>query len=252
MNIVCACATDRGNYRTTNQDAIFVNSIAQKKKIFAVGAVFDGIGGLEKGEIASTTLLFEMEKWFTQVSGWIDLSTIGREILFSHFRDLAECLNDKIRRIRLNQNIESGSTMSAIMIVDRYYLVIHAGDSRLYKFNQVLECLTDDDVVAKYVDGFQKNYLTNFMGKSEELHFSEYMGMVEEGDSFIFCSDGFYHQLKAEDLTLLGNCSDAQELEKRIQQLITVMVSRGERDNISAGVINFQPDSSTSKFKWGF
>lgn len=251
MKMICACATDRGNYREVNQDAVLIRRLRQGEKEFVLGAVFDGIGGLEYGEIASGTLRTEMNRWYEDVCAWIDLTTMDPEVIFSHFRDQAELLNEKIRQIRLMQGIETGSTMSATLIIDGLYLVIHVGDSRIYKWKQgFLECITDDDVIAKYVEGVQRNYLSNYMGKSDELIFAEYSGKIQEGETLLFCSDGFYHQLVERDLQAIGKVNDEKELETLIKKLIQTMISRGEHDNISAGIIKGNNSIKKRKRIW--
>ena len=230
MKMICACATDRGNYREVNQDAVLIRRLRQGEKEFVLGAVFDGIGGLEYGEIASGTLRTEMNRWYEDVCAWIDLTTMDPEVIFSHFRDQAELLNEKIRQIRL---------------------VIHVGDSRIYKWKQgFLECITDDDVIAKYVEGVQRNYLSNYMGKSDELIFAEYSGKIQEGETLLFCSDGFYHQLVERDLQAIGKVNDEKELETLIKKLIQTMISRGEHDNISAGIIKGNNSIKKRKRIW--
>lgn len=251
MKMICACATDRGNYREVNQDAVLVRSIHQKNKALILGAVFDGVGGLEHGEIASGALCSEMNRWFEDLSAWINLKEMDKDIIFSHFRDHAELLNEKIRQIRLMQGIETGSTMSAILIIDGSYLVIHVGDSRIYKWrDDTLECITDDDVVAKYVEGVQRNYLSNYMGKAEELIYTEYSGEIQEGDTFLFCSDGFYHQLVESDLHEIEKIKDEKALTNFIKKMIPTMIARGERDNISAGIIKEDKSLKKKKRLW--
>ena len=251
MKIICACATDRGNYREVNQDAILVRSIQQKNKALILGAVFDGVGGLEHGEIASGALCSEMNRWFEELSKWINLKEMDKDIIFSHFRDHAELLNEKVRQIRLMQGIETGSTMSAILIIDGSYLVIQVGDSRIYKWkDDTLECITDDDVVAKYVEGVQRNYLSNYMGKADELNFTEYSGQIQGGETFLFCSDGFYHQLLESDFHEIETIKEEKALANLIKKLIQTMIARGEHDNISAGIIKDDKVLKKKKRLW--
>lgn len=239
MKVICAYDSDKGNYRKVNQDAVFVNAMNQKNHVFAVGAVFDGIGGMEHGEIASGTLAAEMRHWFSEVCSWINLHTIEKEIIFSHFRDFAEYSNDKIWQIRQKQKINTGSTMAAIIILDDEYYIIQVGDSRVYKFHQHLQCLTIDDIVIKETEQGVKNFLTNYMGKQEELDFSEYRGIVEAGDLFFVCSDGFYHFLMETDLQGFST------VQSCISQVIEKLKQRGEKDNISVGMMQISEEKRT-------
>jgi serine/threonine protein phosphatase PrpC len=53
--------TDKGKFRGINHDAIWIGQADQDGKIISTGAFFDGIGGLERGEIASKTLALELK-----------------------------------------------------------------------------------------------------------------------------------------------------------------------------------------------
>lgn len=236
MKIICAYDSDKGNYRKVNQDTVYVDVIRQKNHVLAVGAVFDGIGGLEHGEIASGTLKMDIKRWFSEICSWINLDTIEKEIIFSHFRDLAEYLNENIWQIRQNQKMNTGSTMAAILIFDDQYHIIHVGDSRIYKFHHQLQCLTVDDIIVKETEHGVKNYLANYMGKQPELDFSEYHGVVETGDLFLVCSDGFYHHLVETDLQGISAENAC------VTKLIEKMKRRGERDNITVGLIQVSDD----------
>lgn len=202
MKVSCACDTDKGNYRKVNQDAVFVNAICQKKHVLAVGAVFDGIGGLDRGEIASRVMELELQQWFSRICSWIDLTSLDKGVIFSHFRDLTEDLNEKIWELRDERQVNTGSTMSAILIFDNQYDIINVGDSRVYKFNQGLQCLTVDETVAREEGDGIRSYLANYIGKQRDLEFSEYQGVVEPNDLFFACSDGFYHNLTEMDMQL--------------------------------------------------
>jgi serine/threonine protein phosphatase PrpC len=238
MKIICSCVTDKGKFREINQDAIWIGQADQDGKIISTGAIFDGIGGLECGELASKTLALELKGWFTKITAWVDLRQIDKEVLFSHFRDEADFLNDIVRKIKQSEGINTGATMSAMLLVDHQYLILHVGDSRIYKYDGELDALTVDDIVFKQTGEKRKGYLTNYVGKVDEPVFSEYTGCVKAGECILFCSDGFYHQLREADLEVLKRkYRDEGELFFQIRKLVELMISRGERDNISVGVI---------------
>ena len=249
MEIRTACVSDIGSVRSVNQDAIIVKTLKKRKQMLAIGAVFDGIGGLERGELASGLLSQELSEWIDALPSKIDLLKVEPDILYAHFMDEAELLNEKLCDFVREHKIQTGSTMSAILIVRDQYYVIQVGDSRVYRFHQFLEQLTDDETRMKEKEGRIRKKLTNYMGKSENLEFLAYQGKVYPGDRFLFCSDGFYHHFLASDITrMFREDLKEKELKEELEHLVKQMMQRGEHDNISVGIINCNYENKKGLF----
>ena len=97
--------------------------------------------------------------------------------------------------------------------------------------------LTQDDVVHRQKNGREKNYLINYIGKSEQISISKGNGKTENGAVYIVCSDGLYKHLKYEDVSCLCQIDSDKGIEKISQSLIFLMMERGEKDNISCAVL---------------
>ena len=241
MILRTACASNIGIVRSVNQDAIMVQTIKKGHQMVAVGVVCDGIGGLDRGELASNFLIDELTSWTNQLPKKVNLANADAQIVYAHFQDEVEIINEKLCDFIRKEKINTGSTLSAILIIKDHYYVIQVGDSRIYHFNQFLEQITDDEIRLVDNEGCIKKKLTNYMGKQSDLKFLTYQGVVVPGDSFLFCSDGFYHHLLAYDLErLFKSAINERELKKELDRLIALMIQRGERDNISVGVIRCQ------------
>ena len=238
MRLNGGCATDVGNTRAVNQDAIFFRCVKKRSQYFALGAVCDGIGGLTHGELASQKVINAVAQWFEGVTEWMDIDKIETDILFSHFKDAAEEWNGEVRELICDNGFMTGTTMSALMIIrDRYY-IIHVGDSRICLYHDELWQLTEDETTVKAAAGKMKRYLSNYMGKEDTLRFTTVEGVVREGDMFLYGSDGLFHCLEADDVgEIYHNCSMKKNLYKECTRLIEEIKRRGERDNISAGII---------------
>lgn len=238
MKLSGGCATDKGSVRTVNQDAIFFQAFEKERQYFALGAVCDGVGGLSHGEIASHLVIRAIEEWFQNVSAWIDMKTAVPEILFSHLKDAVEECNRTIFEMMESRGYQMGTTLSALMILrDRYY-ILQAGDSRVYLYQKHLRQLTIDHVVSRLRDGRMKQYLTNYIGKGDDLWFETAEGKVREGDIFLYASDGLCHFLKDEDMEKVFQYGMRRKnINDVCGELIEVMKLRGERDNLSAGLI---------------
>lgn len=227
-------ATDIGISREKNEDSIILQAIEQQGEWFAVGAVCDGIGGLEQGEVASRLMISELKSWFERVSQWINIAQIDANALFSQLIQDVQEWNRKVCEYCSVHQIRSGTTLSLLMIIRNQYYIIHVGDSRIYKYNGSMEQLTQDEVTEK--NG--KNYLNNFIGKSEQLKYTTASGVLNVGDVFLYCSDGFYHRFTQSDME---NLMEQYRMQGSVYQIcvdgIKLMEERMEKDNISVGMI---------------
>lgn len=231
------CATDTGSSRKNNQDAILFKRTSKNSQDLALGVICDGIGGLEQGEAASQCVNNAASKWFDDVAGWIDIATMDTDILFSHFKDAAENWNSLVRDIIVSQNINTGTTMSAVLLLRDHYFIIHVGDSRIYRYHDTLELMTTDESIAKIRNGKMKLFLINYVGRNDTLSFFSAEGTLSQGDIFIYGSDGFYHMFSDCDMDGICEHIASVEREKICRTLIETMIQRGERDNISVGYI---------------
>lgn len=238
MKMIGACVSDKGAVREVNQDAIVLKILSKGKNKVAVGGIFDGVGGLEHGEIASGLLKQELESWAEHFLVRIDLKEGEEEVAFSHFKDECERLNEVVRTFIIDNQIQTGSTMAVFLIFCDTYFLVNVGDSRIYRLNDVLEALTEDDVIVREKNGFFKRLLSNYIGKNNVLEYTEYSGKVEDGDIFLFCSDGFYHHLNMDDLMIFKNKKmNEKDIIRELKRLTGVMIERGEKDNISVGIV---------------
>lgn len=238
LKFIGACTSDRGAVREINQDSILFRVIQGRMGSVAIGAVFDGVGGLERGELASGLLVAELSAYIDDLETRIDVSETEVEVLYAHIKDEVDALNETLRELMEEHRINTGSTMSLIMLAGNNFYTLNAGDSRVYLLRDELFAITTDDTVIREKDGHYKSLLSNYMGRYDEPIFSENFGTVEKDDLFLFCSDGFYHKLNTSDLIKIKQeCLRQEEIEEELSNLIQVMIERGERDNISVGVI---------------
>ena len=112
MRVLGGCASDIGSTRKINQDGILFRCLKQHKQYFAIGAVCDGIGGLENGELSSAMIIAEINSWMQSVSQWMDISVIDPKTLYSHLKDQAEIWNEKLFLYKTANNLRTGTTMS--------------------------------------------------------------------------------------------------------------------------------------------
>lgn len=239
MKLNVGCMTYRGDTRENNQDAVVLCSVGKNGQYFVVLAVCDGVGGLEHGELASSLAVQRIQEWYDCVLQWINVETMEPDLLYSHLKDLAEECNGLIREYQVLHQIQTGTTMTLMMILREFYYIVQVGDSRVYQYRKgQLMQITQDASVTKIKNGKMKTYLDNYLGKQEPLWFTCVTGIIRKDDIFVVCTDGLYHHLKPEDIQQFEKeIHKAKKISDVCRQLIKRMMERGERDNISVGLI---------------
>lgn len=252
MEFIGSAVTDIGISKSTNKDSILIK-IARTKmgRQIALGIICDGMGGLEKGEVASATVIKEYERWFQDEMPQI-IKNISLEMVAQDWIKMLKNLNYKIMNYGKSRNINLGTTFSAILIVDKQYLIVHVGDSRIYKITDTLDLLTEDQTFVQRevnrgtmtLDEAQndsrRNILLQCIGASPEINPETIFGEIKENTSIMLCSDGFRHVLTENEMYSYLNPNILIEKEVMMQnskQLVELVKKRDEKDNVTVGII---------------
>lgn len=86
------------------------------------------------------------------------------------------------------------------------------------------------------------------MGKKEDTWYTQVTGDLQGNSMFLFSSDGFYHRLTENDADqIYRDCTSQPEKTPEIlKNAVFRMEERGDKDNISAGVIVVENQNSTA------
>ena len=130
--------TDRGNVKTTNQDSVMYCHADSEMGEILMAVICDGMGGLEKGELASATVIRAFHKWFKEQLPYElekpDLNVIGSQW--------------------------------ALMLKELKYVAVHVGDTRLYYLDRSIKKLTTDHTfIAREIS---RGTLTEEQAKSDK------------------------------------------------------------------------------------
>lgn len=216
------------NGRAENQDNFLVSEfqLAGSVEVGYLALVADGVGGLSRGREASALVssLFQAAT---------DFSLYSIEALFVEAHKGIQGLGS------------SGSTLSLIRIYAGEYNIAHIGDTRIYRIpagsdkgtqltkdHSALQVFKDKGRVltpeeyAKY-----QGKLTRGLGHGATIEPEYYHGFYKPGDSFLLCSDGFWHGFEFSNATLpsLDNYG--------LLSIADLAVSKGETDNLTAVLI---------------
>ena len=237
-------ATDVGQVRTNNQDALLVAS-----PLFAVA---DGMGGAAAGEVASATAIGALGQAFAAAGAATSETLLGAAQAANRaVWDQAEA-NPEMRGM--------GTTLVALAAVDGDRLaVINVGDSRLYTlhgddFHQVT---ADHNLVAELVaEGRlskeeaefhpRRNILTRALGVDPEVPIDLIVVDAVPGDRFLLCSDGLPREVRDEEIaSLLRRLADPQEAAR---ELVAEAKRNGGNDNITVVVVDVvDPEKMTAE-----
>ena len=207
----------------------------------------DGMGGHEKGEVASQTVCQSLVKWFEEN---IKDDTFTDDQL----RDALEYAYTELDKYDDDSPKKMGTTLTLLYIHSKGVTAAHIGDSRIYHIRPskldegVLYQSRDHSLVfdlfqageISYDDLAthpQKNIITRAMTpgaenrtRSDIIHITD----IHPEDYFYLCSDGMLEQMSNDELVTLLS-SNATDEEKH-QSLINATIQN--KDNHSAWIIH--------------
>lgn len=236
--------------RDTNEDAVLVTQLAEQEPGAGPGfllAVADGMGGHQRGEVASQIAIELLNDLFAR----------------DRPEDVAQALKQAYRRA--NEAIYQqaaltpdagpmGTTLVSAVIAGKYVTIANVGDSRAYlvRANQLTQITQDHSLVAEQVAqgqlteeaarrSPQRNIVTHSLGTTEALDRrmpSIYELVLLPEDRLLLCSDGFFDVLSSDDYVSSVVSSDAQA---SAAQLVSLATQRGASDNVSAVIVAVSP-----------
>lgn len=231
MKVISGIYWDRGQ-RNKNEDSLILEQVLTKKGRVILAAVSDGIGGLPEGEMASGFILEKLlQNFYHQL---LPLIEKGKGRTFWE-RSLLRCFfetNQMLKSYAKEKEIALGATITLLFIYRRKFLAMHLGDTRIYRISSKkgTEQITKDHRMGN-------NALTKCMGSFDYQVPDILKGRIRKGESFLLCSDGFYHYAGKEmigELLSPGEELTREQIEKRLRELAGYGSKMGEQDNRSA------------------
>lgn len=247
MEIMVGAVSDIGNVKKVNQDNFLAQICAGTNGDEGIFIMCDGMGGLAKGEVASTKAVHAFKEWFDLNFKKLSLSLHAEDIL-SSLSLVLENVNKEIISYGLSIAERVGTTTSVLLIYSNNFYIVHVGDSRIYRLEKKIEQLTEDHTyVAMSVKNnlmtkkeaklsSKKNVLTQCIGVKENIEIFKNAGKISGKEIFILCSDGFYNKLSEDEIMqALKNNNEINNdtLQETATALVAKVMSRAERDNIS-------------------
>ena len=136
--------TDNGTVKEINQDSLLIKHASWSGGEILLAIICDGMGGLSRGELASSVAVRAFASWFEEEVIYSlpnpDLEQIGDD-----WNQMLKDLNSVIGQYTLRNNQEPmGTTFTAILLVNDRYLIGHVGDTRIYTIGDGVTQQTED------------------------------------------------------------------------------------------------------------
>lgn len=258
-HFIIAAKTDVGNCKQVNQDSFTAKVAKTAIGEIAFAVICDGMGGLEQGEVASTHVVKESQRWFEQsFTKWMEQG-MDQSLLMQQWKQLIDACNTQIAAYGKKEGIQVGTTATFLLLLQDMYYIAHVGDCRVYEMRNGLRQITTDQTFIERevalghmtkeqaLNDARKNVLLQCIGVNPEVSVDYLCGKVEPDTSFLLCSDGFRHELTTEELMQYAcvnlkhlNFSNASredmhaQMKQQLEYLAELAKSRGEKDNLSA------------------
>ncbi len=252
MNFLKVAHTDVGIKKKTNQDSVLIQEASTDYGNVLFAVVCDGMGGLAKGEVASSNVINGVSEWFTGEFADILYTGMDPDSLRISLENFIYRMNEKIQKYGKLYRCSMGTTFVSLIIVGNNYYVMNVGDSRVYRIRDTLQQITKDQTyVQREMDmgrmtpeqaakDPQRNVLLQCIGAGSYIAPDFYVGEVTEGDCFLLCSDGFRHVITPEELYQYLNpyaLTDEAKMKQTLEYYVDLNKYRREDDNISAALI---------------
>lgn len=249
-----AMHTDVGIIKQTNQDSLCIKEAQTDKGNILLAMVCDGMGGLEKGELASATIIRTFSDWFEKdLPEMLTSQNVIDDIAYSWDKIIKE-QNQLIAEYGIKNGIQLGSTITVMLFLeDGNYLIGHVGDTRAYliKDDNILILTNDQTLMAREIKmgritpeaaerDPRRNVLLQCVGASRIVQPEFSKGKYQQGECYMICSDGFRHEITPEEIRYCfapSSNPDENAMRNNVVKLIELNKLRKESDNISAILI---------------
>lgn len=248
MNFIIAADTDIGIIKSTNQDSFYASVFSTNQGKIAFAVLCDGMGGLAKGEVASSTVVNAFSNWAKTRLAELCETEIADSVIRSEWNNIVVNCNEKIKIYGKKNGINIGTTITVMLITEKRYYILNVGDTRCYEISTDIKVLTKDQtVVAREVElgiiteeqakvDSRRSVLLQCIGASDNVYPDMFFGDTVNNAVYMLCSDGFRHEISPEEIFAYLNPNvmvDADGMTANIRALIDTDKQRQERDNIT-------------------
>lgn len=224
--ISCSSISTQGN-RQENQDSLVIWNKIINNENFAVFAVADGIGGLEKGEIASSIVCNEINFFAKRLCYLLeDNQAIN---IKDELETLVYAANKHIISYGRRNNITLGTTLTMVLVYRDEVYLCHVGDSVCCIFQEGIVSLLSETHAAYH----DRKELTSCLGFFENLKVKQInkISIESQTSTLLLGSDGIFNCL---NLSESIETIEKYDMKNALENITDQIRSAGETDNATA------------------
>lgn len=247
--MIYSCDSHIGKIRKNNEDYCMGEVIKTKnEEAIGIFALADGMGGHNKGEVASKLAVDNILKFLKE--NLLQSSSIK----IDYIDDIIKQAYNNVNSIIYKKSVEEeecfgmGTTLvTAILYKDNLY-VANVGDSRCYLFSDdiLTQVSIDHSVVEELLRANviteeearnhpRRNHITRAMGTEDMVIVDIFKYKLKENDLVLLATDGLTGCASKEDITsVLSKKEDIPDISKN---LIDIANEISGRDNVSVILI---------------
>lgn len=242
-----SAASWTGRVRSQNEDMILVDNqfirddtyktqIVLGREDRMMIAVADGMGGHNRGDIASNDTLRNLHYFFYDIPSCLNISKFN-EAMAGWLESINNYIASKGRADEQYKGM--GTTLVCLAYYNNEFYSLNCGDSRLYRFrdHQLAQLTTDHSLSNLEGDEKRSNIITNCIGGGSKSSFIDMVTMTNEimpKDVYLLCTDGLTDMLSDKAISeLLEGKADANTL-------CSAAIEAGGIDNVSCCVITIK------------
>lgn len=254
MEYSVATYTDAGTQGAPNQDSICVRrAITPNGEELLMAVLCDGVGDMNKGELASAVCVRAFEDWFDRFLPQLQsCCAAGLEWVHGQWKTLAEEVHQELMEYGTRTGQPLATTLAAFFAHGDSFLTANVGDTRIYTRGKEFRRLTQDhSLIAQEVakgriteeearNHPQRNVLLRCLGRGNAVEPAFSIGKLQGGILVFLCTDGYLHELPEGELetALSPICFNGKSaMTDTLGELAKRCRERGETDDISGILI---------------
>lgn len=235
-----AVESDKGKLRNINEDSY--NIIAGYPGIPVVFIIADGMGGHNSGEVASKAAVDFTNDFILKNPDFFD---DDKDISESIKKIIIEANKEVLNKAKEKKKFSGmGTTIIIAVIKNNKVYFGHVGDSRVYliRNNNLNQITTDHSYIEELVltgsltreeaqNHPGKNLITRALGTNEDIEVDTYICKLQETDTYIICTDGFYNMIEGNEI--IETLENIEEPEEICKEFVNKANEKGGEDNIT-------------------
>jgi PPM family protein phosphatase len=247
--------TDVGQVRERNEDSFYTLESLVKydygTELFGLLIVADGMGGHQKGDVASSVAARAAANYIVKdvyLPCLINTNTAAPPI-----NEVLSAAVEKANALVHQLVPEGGTTLTAALIMGNNAYIAHVGDTRAYFFNNNgLKQITEDHSLAQRLRDIGQStpeqvaqvehVLYRAIGQGSSVEVDTYLQHLPPGSSLLLCSDGLWKGINNSD-TIREIIHTSATPQQACERLAAAANANGGEDNITGVMVSMGIES---------